>query len=737
MNDQQLPGFGDPEDPPTSEPDADSGTPVVESVPPGEIGSGAARTEEADGNGGDEPHDPAPDPVIRAEGFELVDWQVAAVDGWVSGAGAPFTGTLEIFTGGGKTLLAITAMARAAQVAPDLQVAVIVPTEALARQWIDNIERFTNLTRSDIGLMGAGGKGTLERHRVLVAVLNSAARKLPAMVAESVDADSFMLVVDECHRAGAPTFAKVLDTPGRFRLGLSATPDREELDEHGEPLVFDEQRVGQKLGGVVARFSLKDAREIGWLPDYRIEHHGVTLTDEERREYEALSRKVEDLAENLRQAGVESSRAFSMQRQEGDLGDLARSYVAATSRRKDFLYKVKERSRVAAKVVDKAMGESTRRVLLFHERVAEATELHDRLQELLPDVSVVLEHSQLADGERKQALAGFRSGESPVLVSVKSLIEGIDVPEADVGVSVASSSSVRQRIQALGRVLRRSFGEEVGDPKVAEMHVLYVAGTVDELIYAKEDWGDLTGDAENTYWVWPLDPDVGPVQQDGPPDTPRPTEDQEWERLGEQPPSEPVEWQGAFAGQEYSVDTRGTVRNISKSVIANPQGAADMVAAVRGRPGGKFKVTPVHRLVLIAGDGRVRSGIWVAGGLAEPFRVRDEPDAATAAEVDVSTLRPGDPYPGPGDDEGGRFRISSRRGGVIERKIGRETVYALTSSDDSPLLAENATRLLEAWKTQVGQGITVTVNSLGHVTYEAAGERRYLADVPGGFLWPE
>ena len=105
---------------------------------------------------------------------------------------------------------------------------------------------------------------------------------------------------------------------------------------------------------------------------------------------------------------------------------------------------------------------------------------------------------------------------------MKSLIEGIDVPAADVGVSVASSSSVRQRIQSLGRVLRRQFDEDVS--KLAEMHVIYVVDTVDEIIYAKEDWSDLTGEAANRYWVWPLDPEAPPEPQDGPPLTPRPTE---------------------------------------------------------------------------------------------------------------------------------------------------------------------------------------------------------------------
>lgn len=196
---------------------------------------------------------------------------------------------------------------------------------------------------------------------------------------------------------------------------------------------------------------------------------------------------------------------------------------------------------------------------------------------LFPDASVGirLEHSRLADSVRASALDDFRSGRAAVLVSVKSLIEGIDVPDADVGIWVASSSSVRQRVQALGRVLRRQFDDDA-PVKHAEMHLLYIADTVDDLIYAKEDWGDLTGEGANRYWRWPLDPELPPEPQDGPPRTPRPTEEQEWERLGGRPPTEPQVWNGVIVGQEYSVDHMGTVPNASAVVMANPQGIDEM-----------------------------------------------------------------------------------------------------------------------------------------------------------------
>ncbi len=114
-----------------------------------------------------------------------------------------------------------------------------------------------------------------------------------------------MLIVDECHRAGAPSFKRALSLGKKFRLGLSATPEREELGEDGEPLVFDEQIVAKKLGRVVYSFGLGEARSVGRLPDYEIQHHGIALLPEERKKYDDQSGEVDDVSRRLRAAGVD------------------------------------------------------------------------------------------------------------------------------------------------------------------------------------------------------------------------------------------------------------------------------------------------------------------------------------------------------------------------------------------------------------------------------------------------
>jgi superfamily II DNA or RNA helicase len=642
----------------------------------------------------------------------------------------PNRGTLEIFTGGGKTLIAMAAFARVSEMAPGARLAIVVPTEALARQWVASLIENTTLKKGEIGMLGAGRRDTFDGKRVLVSVLNSAARKLPDLVR---NVKPLMLVVDEAHRAGAPTFSKVLSTPADYRLGLSATPARDEVDETGLPLSFDRQVVGRKIGAVVFSFGLREAREIGWLPDYVVHHHGVHLTEDERRDYERISRKVTDAADRLTSAGFQTSQAWHLAARGGEVAPLAQGYIGALAARKDFLYRVSERARVALQLVQHAIEREKRpRMLLFHERVAEAGALFEELRARLPNVPIALEHSELPAADRRSALARFRSGAVNVLVSVKSLVEGIDVPDADIGVSVASSSSVRQRIQTLGRVLRRRFD---GGVKQAEMHVIYVHDTVDESIYGKEDWSDLTGADANRYWIWPLDTDSPPEAQAGPPLQPRPTEEAEWKRFGERVPDEPAPWLGELPDYEFSTDARGNVTTSDGCWIENPQGTAAMVEKVRGRPGGRFRVTPNYNLVIVFGEAEGGMVPHLAGRLDEPFRLRED-ESRVDDEIDVDALTAGARYPGPVDRTNGTFKLRQKHGGVIEQRSGKVTQFAIANHDSDPLAA-NGRRLLDAWQSLKTSGFTFYVNRLGHAWYREQGEPKFLAAVPGGFLWPE
>ena len=74
---------------------------------------------------------------------------------------------------------------------------------------------------------------------------------------------------------------------------------------------------------------------------------------------------------------------------------------------------------------------------------------------------------------------------------------------------------------------------------------------------------------------------------------------------------------------EPDVDTLPE-NNSAGAVISNPQRAGGAVEKVRGRPGGRFRVTPTHRLLLVFGPGDDGQNVpYVAGQLAEPFTVAE------------------------------------------------------------------------------------------------------------------
>ena len=61
--------------------------------------------------------------------------------------------------------------------------------------------------------------------------------------------------------------------------------------------------------------------------------------------------------------------------------------------------------------------------------------------------------------ERKKLLDAFRSGLLKTLVTSRVLNEGVDVPEARIGVVFSGTGAVREHVQRLGRILRNTPGK--------------------------------------------------------------------------------------------------------------------------------------------------------------------------------------------------------------------------------------------------------------------------------------
>ena len=126
----------------------------------------------------------------------------------------PF-GVLQAPTGSGKTIMALSAIAERKQ--PAL---IICHTRELMTQWIDRIETFLGIPKTEIGVIG-GGKMRIG-NRITIALIQSLC-KYAADVYEYIG----FLIVDECHRTPSKTFTDCVSKfDSKYMLGLSATPWR-------------------------------------------------------------------------------------------------------------------------------------------------------------------------------------------------------------------------------------------------------------------------------------------------------------------------------------------------------------------------------------------------------------------------------------------------------------------------------------------------------------------------------
>jgi RNA polymerase primary sigma factor len=391
----------------------------------------------------------------------LYDWQTEALREWTHHGRR---GIVSAVTGAGKTMLGLAAIDRhLAKHRRTAKAVVLIPTIELAAQWHKQLRQQLN---ARVGLLGGGHGDTLFDCDVLVAVINSAIDEVPEQVRLCESTRPVLLIADECHRYGAPTFSRALVAPWEATLGLSATPERS-YDDGMELHVFP------AIGQVVYEYTHEHALAQGVIVDFDVAFVGVDFSPREHQDYELQSDAITTARQHLVLAHPElelSSRQFfaKVQHLALDEDPSALAFLSAVAKRRGVLIKAAARLEFVKWLTTSDAWPG--KPILFHERIEQCEEIATVLNDA--GIPVGAHHSRLGRLERRQVLSDFESGRLRAIVAPKTLDEGIDVPDADVAVIVAGSGVKRQRIQRMGRVLRTSVGK-----KRASVILIYVRGS--------------------------------------------------------------------------------------------------------------------------------------------------------------------------------------------------------------------------------------------------------------------
>lgn len=396
----------------------------------------------------DRPYPPPPNYPWDKVSVSLPDitpraYQKEAITAWEENGRR---GILDMATGTGKTIVALSAIARCSNAG---FVIVGAPTQPLVTQWIEELGRLDGI-HPPIEIssnnpdwyeevlprlrLGAANQSP-DRPFVFVGTYHSlAGERFQSMLDKAVpEPNAGLLIADEVHNAGAPTFQRVLSPHFSYRLGLTATLERA-FDAEGTQALLD------YFDGVVFRMTLADA--IGEvLCHYKYEVHFAQLSEEEFEHYQDLTRKI------------------------GWISSESEEHTTAGESNKDLDKLLFKRARIVKLAQNKSelLREIITRVPISRCLIYCADlEQVEAVQFILTEARIphLPFTSRENNDQREAALRQLAQDEIAAVVAIDCLDEGIDVPQVHQAILLASSTSTRQFIQRRGRILRMAEGKE-------------------------------------------------------------------------------------------------------------------------------------------------------------------------------------------------------------------------------------------------------------------------------------
>ena len=359
-----------------------------------------------------------PLPNLKIENIQLSlrSYQKKAIENWIT---AGKKGCIILPTGSGKTIIAIKLIEMV-----NSSTLIVVPTLDLMEQWTKFLSKY--FQKIEIGNIGGGISNITG---ITVSTYDS------AFIRSSFIGNKFGFVIfDELHHLAAPgyrTIAEQFISP--YRLGLTATYERE------DNLHLDFPRL---VGGIVYQSFVNELAKDKHIASFIVEKRYVKLLPEEEIEYH---KNYDQYLSYLQQLGIRYGQSgFQKLIMISGKNQYARNALLARNKALDIALNSESKIEELRKIL---IENPHMKTIIFTQ--------HNKLVYLISNKFLIpfITHKS-SKQEREDALNGFRDGRYRVLVTSKVLDEGVDVPDAELGIIVSGTGSKREFIQRLGRLLR-------------------------------------------------------------------------------------------------------------------------------------------------------------------------------------------------------------------------------------------------------------------------------------------
>lgn len=353
-------------------------------------------------------------------------------------------GIFEHATGSGKTFTAMCAIRK--ELEQSHPVLVLVPSVGLLEQWHDELsEMYSDI---NVRFLLCGGRNTTwkkgsmlrtftrpglkDSMRVTIAVMGTASSD--DFLSRLFVSEDLMVVADEVHRMGSPRNRKFFSINAGARLGLSATPYRYG-DSDGSTAIM------KYFGGIIPPpYTLKNAIDDGVLCKYFYHPTVVSLTDTEQNEWDELSNLI---SVEFAKVATSSGEQSALNNERIKLLLLRRARII-----KNAINKVN----LAVDILQRYYKEGDRWIVYCDNQI-QMRRVLDALKNTI--IRSYEYHSELSEDNRIATMQYFEKI-GGVVVSIRCLDEGIDIPNTTHALILASSQNPREFVQRRGRILRLS-----------------------------------------------------------------------------------------------------------------------------------------------------------------------------------------------------------------------------------------------------------------------------------------
>lgn len=373
-------------------------------------------------------------------------------------------GVFAMATGSGKTVTALNCLRKQYKENGFYKAIIVVPTQALAVQWKQEAESF-NFQNIVSTYADKDWENTLSRYTtrslldqtksiIIITTYATFNRKdIQIFLDKTKGIETFVYIADEAHNIGSTSSLKHLPEAIKWRIGLSATPERV-YDELGSEKLYE--FFNSRPPEYTFRYTMKQAIDSEVLCHYDYFPIFVELTSSEMEEYEKVSSQLRKFIDS-------------------DTGKYKPEAEKLLLKRKRIIHKAENKKEAILNLLENL---KQRRKLDYtfvfvpegYEPDYSERDYYDIDQE---DVHIIDEYAQMFKNQgysyhkyisglndAPNILKSFANGDIQILLSMKCLDEGVDIPRAEHAIFCSSTGNPRQFVQRRGRVLRKSKDKE-------------------------------------------------------------------------------------------------------------------------------------------------------------------------------------------------------------------------------------------------------------------------------------